>query len=101
MIGKVSFGRPIVAKILLYRDEILARGVSLENFLPSLKFSDLLSIIKINEHPSLFDKTALTDDEAHECRFFEPRLFSSSDWDVDQCERVMLEYFSDDHLKHA
>ena len=51
-------------------------------------------MIKRNEHPSIFDKNSLTDDEAHECRFFDPLFLSSSNWDVHQCKRGMLEHFS-------
>ena len=58
-------------------------------------------MIKRNEHPSLFDKNSLTDDEAHEHISFDPRFLSSFDWNVGQCERVMLEHFSvNDHSQH-
>ena len=63
MIGKFSFGRPMSTKTPLCRAELLTGDVSLENLLPNLKCSDLFSMTKINEHPSLFDKTTLSDDE--------------------------------------
>ena len=51
MIGKVPFGRLMIAKTPLYQAELLTRGISLEDILPNLKFSDLLCMIKINEYP--------------------------------------------------